>query len=295
LPIALITASVALHVLLLWMLSWTWRMAALWALSLVVVTWLSVQPWPMRSLALVAAAGWLVMIFVADRSPLGELVGPEREWQDTIHGVSARAREDDAAGRLDPPTLASRIWELERLDPPPGPWALAVAAQLLDLRARPPQTDAPGATDRLVAWPWRAALDSRLIPPRLWLRDAVRRRHMRTLETIEYDRVTREVQYDIYFLRVAGRRFAALRQAEGGLAGNLDEARAVIALLRYVSPPARRWASVRDRLAEVLELEVQDVEGGRVAERHAAMSAELMEHWMSLERAALAPATLLPR
>ena len=289
-PVGYLVAILAIHVVVAVCLAWTWRATGLWVLSLIVCTLAAVLlPWPLSLLYLVVSIAWLWAIVLGDRSPLAELVGEEREWQHVIHGVSSRGRELAQAGRLDAPALASLVWELERIEPPAGPWRHARDALLLDLRAHPPQTDAPGAMDRLVAWPWRVALDHRLTPLRLALADAMRRRDMRHLERIQIDKVTREVRYDVYFLRILSRRFDALRRSPGGLGASEGEARAMLDLLVDVPAPDRRWAGLAEQLGRLLEQELEGALGvADDAMERAELSGALRERWADLERAALA-------
>ncbi len=179
-----------------------------------------------------------------------------------VKRASAAGREADPAAD-GTQIFAGLVTGLRALEPPDGLWRLVVAAQILDLEADPPQIGAQGATDRLLSWPWRVALDQRIVPFRLRLDDAVRARRSRRAARPDFDGLPSELRYDMFFLRAVGARFEGLRTRPGGLAGSLGEATRLVDLARAVRAPDARWARVRDMVVDVMTLELGRVTAGR--------------------------------
>lgn len=234
---------------------WT-RLAVLaWLASLVLMIVLALSPWPVRGLSSLIALGWTLVIWFPDRSPFGPLSAPERACQEVVLSVSREAREAYEAGRLERvlPALLDRI---DAIEPPNTRWKAVKAAQSLDLRADPPQLGFGDATDRLVSWPWRDALDARIIPLRLRIDDAFRSRRLRRNPPPGFDDVLQGMRYDYFFLRPLAKRLATVRGRDDWPA-RLPEAFELIALGRSVRAPGRSWAHVRDLFLETEELELE--------------------------------------
>ena len=229
---------------------------------------------------------WGIVIVFPERSPFGPLSTKERACQRVVLGVSAGAREAYRAG-----TLAERrmtfIDELEALDPPNDWWRSVKAAQLLDMRADPPKVGVGDATQRLVTWPWRVALDHRIIGPRLRLEDAIRARRLRRNPRPGFEEMTTSLRYNYYFLRIVLNRFADLRTREGGLSRWHDNAAALLELAREVRAPTSGWARLRDLIVEIHggELKASSTElNPAEQERLAITTEEASRAWLEMER-----------
>lgn len=262
LTLLVLAATCGIFAWFAWMLPWTRQAVAAWCAALAALLWLEAQHgWPPH----IAAIGiWLAvaLLFVPDRSPLRSWgSAPERRCHEVMHRVSKEAREAHLAGRLDQ-VLGGLVSDLEALDPPAGPWRPAREAQLLDLRARPPQVGAGGATDRLAPWPWRVALDHRIIGARRRLDDALLRWRARRLDRPGWDDLPSVQRYDHFFLRVLTTRFRRLMDGEGGLVASEQEAAALISLAREVATPGADWSRLRDLVVERYEMELRGATEG---------------------------------
>ncbi len=218
-PVLGLAAVVLLHGLVAAVVPWTRRAVVVWSATLPLLMWLIVQSGPVRFLALLGIAGWLAVIFLPERSPIGPLSSAQRRCHAVVKRVSATAREADLAAdgtRI----IAGLVAELRALEPPDDPWRLVVAAQILDLEADPPQIGVRGATDRLLPWPWRTALDQRIVPFGLRLADRVRAWRSRRAVRPDFDGLPSQLRYDMYFLHAVVARFAGLHRRPGGLAGS---------------------------------------------------------------------------
>jgi hypothetical protein len=281
-PAVLVAAEILLHVLIAAVVPWTRRAVLVWSVSLPLLTWLLVQPWPARLFAVLGGAGWLAVILLPDWSPIGPLSSAQRRSHSVVKRASVAAREADLAmgGKR---VLAGLVAELRALDPPDHLWRVAVAAQILDLGADPPQTGIRRGKDRLVSWPWRVALDQRIVPFRLRLDDAVRARRARRALQPGFEDLPASLRYDLFFLHPVVTRFAGLHRNPGGLAGSLATATAFLDLARAVPAPDGAWSGVRDSVLDALSLELR---GGDDLLGQTRRLAE--DRWHDLEAAATA-------
>jgi len=267
---------------------WTPAAVIAWLVSVpLLLLWpLMVPPGALRLEVIPVAVAWGLIISFPDWSPLGPLSKAERACHKVILGVSAGAR---AAYRAD--TLAERradfIAELEALDPPNELWRVVKTAQLLDMRADPPQVGVGDATQRLVSWPWRVALDHQIVLVRLRLDDAFRARRLRRHPRPGFDDMTSVLRYDYFFLRLVVARFDDLKAREGGLLQWNEEAAALLTLSGEVRPPNANWTKLRDVTLEIQSVEVKaastdldDVE----RERLAIAIDEARRAWVELEQ-----------
>ena len=238
--------------------AWTPAAAVAWLVSvpLFIAFALLPLPLPLRLGIATCAFAWCAILLFPERSPIGPLSRSEWAMQRVIRHVSVAAREAFLASRI-ADTLPALIGELDASEPPNEMWHTVKAAQLLDLRADPPQVGVGDATQRLVSWPWRAALDHRVLRARIRLQDALRARKLRHIERPGFDDMTSSMQYDYYFLKNAWHRFNALEARDGGLADSHEEARALVALIAAVRPPSDDWAIVRDLTVEVQALQLK--------------------------------------
>ncbi len=261
----LLGVSVALLILIAIVVPWTRAAVILWlvtAPSWVATTVLvSHAPVALRVAVALLVIVWAVILFFPDRSPIGPLSRAERACQKVISGVSAGARAAFEAQTL-PDQTAGFIAELEGLEPPNDLWRTVKTAQLLDLRADPPQVGIGDATDRLVTWPWQDALDHRILRVRLRLDDALRARVLRHIPRPGFDDMTSSMRYAFLFIGNLWRRFEDLQAREGGLKANYDEAAALAALGASVRPPNTRWGKARDLTVEIMGLELKAATAG---------------------------------
>jgi hypothetical protein len=267
-------------------LPWTRPAVASWCAALVTLLWLQARPGRPPNIAAICVWLAVALLFLPDRSPLRAWgSAAERRCHEVMHRVSREAREAHLAGRLGE-VLAGLVADLEALDPPDGPWRPARAAQLLDLRGRPPQVGVGDSTDRLAPWPWRVALDRRIVRPRVWLDDAVRRRRAGRLDRPGWDDLPSDQRYDAFFLRVLTARFLRLQDGAGGLEAAAPEGAALISLAREVGAPDAGWARVRDLVVERLDLELRGATVGLAPEeldRLRAVAEESVALWGQLE------------
>jgi hypothetical protein len=127
---------------------WTRAAVIAWFLSalLLAATDLMVRPpYALRLAVVLLCATWLLIILFPARSPFGPLSRAERACQAVVLGVSAGARAAYQANTL-AAQRATFIAELDALDPPNELWRAVKTAQLLDLRADPPQVGIGDAT-----------------------------------------------------------------------------------------------------------------------------------------------------
>src|SRR4051794_36835498 len=230
------------------------------SVPLLAVPVLLTHPGVLRFEALPVGLAWGLVILFPDHSPIGPLSAAERTCQRVVRPVSAGAR-----GAYLDHTLADQaptfIADLEALEPPNDLWRVVKRAQLLDLQSDPPQVGVGDATQRLVSWPWRVAVDHRLVPLRLRMDDASRARRLRRLERPGFDDMTRVTRYDFFFVQPMTARFESLKAREGGLLRWQDEAAALIDLNADVRPPNTAWTRVRDLIVETHELELASAVG----------------------------------
>jgi hypothetical protein len=281
-------AAVAYLALIAACVPWTRTAVTAWLVTipLLVVPALLALAMPLRLEPILVAAVWGLVIYFPNRSPFGPLSRPEMECHEVVHRVSAGARAAYRANTL-LEQRATFIADLETLDPPNDLWRLVKTAQILDLRADPPQVGVGDATKRLASWPWRVALDHRIIPIRLRLDDAVRARRVRDQSYPGFDDMTTATRYDYYFLRTLAARFEDLRTREGGLSRWHDEAVALLSLGRAVDPPSAAWTKVRNLVLEILELELLSETtalGAAQLDRLAIAAKEAKQNWADLER-----------
>ena len=260
---------------------------ACWLASLFALVWLTLQPGQApRLVAFGIWLAWIVLDQLGDRVPLLAWgTAAERRCQAVILRCSRAAREAYLAGRLDV-VVAGLVADLEALEAPPGPWQAVRAAQLLDLRADPPQVGVGDATERLAPWPWRVALDRRTVQFQTRIRDAVRGRRARRLALPGFDELPSDRQYDSYFLRILAARFKRLADADGGLVHAEPEAAALIALGREVAAPDAAWGRLRDLVVERLGLELRAATQGldpAAQDRLRIVDEEVFARWSQLE------------
>ena len=290
-PVLGIAAVVLLHGLVAAVVPWTRRAVLVWLVSFPLLTWLWFQTGPVRLLAPLVGAAWLAVIFLPERSPIGPLSSAQRRCHAVVKRASVTAREADltAGGTR---IIAGLVAELRALEPPDDPWRQAVAAQILDLEADPPRIGVRGATNRLLPWPWRTALDQRIVPFGLRLGDRVRARRSRRAVRPGFDDLPSQLRYDLFFLHAVVARFAGLHRRPGGLAGSLSEAMALLELARAVRAPDAVWSKMRDSVLVALSLELSSVAGGPGDDRTDELLAQTRERvegrWHDLEDAATA-------
>jgi hypothetical protein len=267
---------------------WTTAAVIAWVASvpLLAAPVLLSHPGVLRFGAVPVALAWGLIIFFPDRSPLGPLSGAERACQQVVRAVSAGART-----AYTDHTLADQraifIADLEALEPPNDLWRVVKRAQLLDMRADPPQVGIGDATHRLVSWPWRVAVDHRVVQLRLRLDDAVRARRLRRVRLPGFDDMTTVMRYDYYFLRAIVARFDDLKTREGGLLRWHEEAAALMSLNADVHPPNAAWTRLRDMILEIHGLELKGADAdlnGSERERLAVLADETRRAWTALEQ-----------
>jgi hypothetical protein len=281
-----VVAALLFHGWIAVVVPWTRIAVAAWVVSLPVVIVLVALPWPQRLLAVPIELAWAFVLLFPDRSPVGPLWGRERACQDVVKRVSGRARAAYGSGTLGE-TLPALLADVKAIDPPDPRWAAVKSAQLLDLRADPPQVGVGTATQRLLSWPWRDALDQRIVPLRLRIDDAMRARRLRRNALPAFEDLTRAMRYDYFFLRILVARMNELRERSDWPTRWSDEFAQLLALGREVRAPDEHWARVRD-----LALEVQDLErtsasrmlGAGELERLTVVSGEARRAWDDLER-----------
>jgi len=283
-----LVVSIGLLILIAKAVAWTAAAVVAWLVSvpLFIASALIPLPLPVRIATTALALAWCLILLFPERSPIGPLSRAEWATQRVIRHVSAAAREAYLAGTLGG-IRSDLIAQLDDCEPPNDAWRTAKAAQMLDLRADPPQVGAGDATKRLVSWPWRVALDHRVLPIRIRIQDAMRARKLPHVERPGFDDMTSSMQYDYYFLKNAWHRFEDLRALEGGLGRRQDEARALIDLIAAVSPPEDGWATLRDLTVELQGLELKAAtDGVSPAERARMLVAgqELRDGWLALSR-----------
>lgn len=258
--LVLLGISFVLLVLIAIVIPWTRAAVVLWLVT--APSWVagallfSHAPLVLRAFVALLVIAWAAILFFPERSPIGPLSRAESSCQRVIKGVSAAAREA-YEGRTLGDRRADLVAELEALQPPNDLWRAVKTAQLLDLRADPPQVGVGDATDRLVTWPWQDALDHRILRVRLRLDDALRARRLRHIANPGFDDMTSSMRYAYLFIGNLWRRFEALEGREGGLKDDHDEAAALIALGAVVRSPNARWGQVRDLSIEIMTLELK--------------------------------------
>jgi len=266
---------------------WTAAAVAAWLVSAAVLAAaLLVHPNLLRfGVDAPVVVAWSLVIFFPTHSPFPPLSAAERAFHEAIHRVSAGARSGYHANTLTAQREAL-VAELKVLDPPDERWRLVQRAQLLDLSADPPQVGVGDATHRLVTWPWRVALDQRIVPVRLRLDDAIRARRLRRHPLPGFDEMTTVLRYDHYFLRNLTARFADLRQRDGGLHRWRDEAAALLSLGGAVPPPTASCERLRDLVLEIHGLELKAAIADLSAEeldRLAIAADQAQAAWVELE------------
>jgi hypothetical protein len=267
---------------------WTRAAVVAWLVCLLGSLALALAPWPVRALLAPIAFGWLLIVWFPGRSPIGPLTERERGCQQAVLDVSRAAREAFEHIRL-AETLPALLARVEAIDPPNERWAVVQTAQILDLRADPPQVGVGEGTDRLLSWPWRDALDARIVPLRLRIDDAIRTRRLRRRGLPGFDDMPRSMRYDYYFLRPLARRLAALGGRPVTQPDRIEASRALAALGRQVRPADRELARVRDLLLDARELELELESGIRpmdpsARDRLASLTDEAARAWSDLER-----------
>jgi hypothetical protein len=257
--------QLALSLLLLALIAvqvpWTRAAVIAWLASipLLCLAALMTQPGILRVLVVVVDLGWILVLLFPLRSPIGPLSRAERACHAVVHDVSAAARTAYLEHTLAEDRTAL-IAKLEALQPPDELWLTVKSAQLLDLRADPPQVGVGDATSRLVTWPWRVALDRRIVPVRLRLDDAIRALRLRRDPLPTFDALTRAMRYDLFFLRLITARLEDLGAREGGLLRWREEAAAILSLCREVRPPNKSWTKLRDLVIEIEGMELEAVQ-----------------------------------
>ena len=285
-----ILSSVAIASVIAPLVAWTRpTLAALLASVVVFAVCLSLPGSLLRLTALPLVLAWFAFILRPDHSPLAALVGSQRRTHEVIHRISRYAREAYLAGRLDA-LLPALVAELERLEAPDEDWELVRRVQLADLRATPPQVGVGDRTDRLVMWPWRLALDARIVGPRRRFDDWLRRRRLRWNPPPSFDALPSELRYDFFFLRPLARRFGVAVEAasSGGDGRAVSDARELLDLARAAPTPSAAWSGVRDALVSVMAAEIAAVADARRDEdgaRRLAARAEVMAAWSRQEAA----------
>ena len=268
---------------------WTRAAVIAWFLSalLLAATDLMVRPpYVLRLAVVLLCATWLLIILFPARSPFGPLSRAERACQAVVLGVSAGARAAYQANTL-AAQRATFIAELDALDPPNELWRAVKTAQLLDLRADPPQVGIGDATVRLVPWPWQVALDRRLVPLHRWLDDAIRARRLRRHPRPGFDEMTSVMRYDYFFLRILEARLEEVKTREGGLPRWHEEAAALMALGGEVRAPNASWTRLRDLVLEAygLELRGATTDLSTAEQERLAIAADEARHaWVDLEQ-----------
>jgi hypothetical protein len=261
-----------------------WLLSCLW---LAATDFVPHMPYALRLTGIPVVAGWAFVMFYPNWSPFGPLSGAERRCQKVVHRVSAGARAAYQAGTL-AAERATFIADLEALDPPNDLWRLVKAAQLLDLRADPPQVGVGDATVRLVPWPWQDALDHRLLSIHRRLDDTIRARRLKRHPRPGFDEMPSGMRYDRYFLRILVARLSEVKAREGGFAEWPDEAAALLELGRDVRPPNATWARLRNLVLEVYGLELRGARGEDLTpaelERFSIAEDTLRHDWEAQER-----------
>jgi len=286
--VVVLVISIAFLVLVADVVPWTAAAVVAWLVTvpLFVASAIVPLPVPLRVATAALAFAWGAILLLPERSPIGPLSRAEWATQRVIRLVSAAGREAYQAGTLGD-RRADLIAQLEACKPPNDAWRAATTAQMLDLRADPPQVGVGDATNRLVSWPWRVALDHRILPVRIRIDDAVRVRKLRHLQRPGFEDMTSSMRFDYYFLRHAWVRFDDLRARDGGLRRWHEEATALSALVASVHPPDRRWAMLRDLTVEVQALELEaaiDDLSAADQDRLRTAGDELRETWAALSR-----------
>ncbi len=255
-----VLSSIAMALVIAPLVPWTRpTLAALLASAVVFAFCLSLPGGLLRLTAVPLVLAWFAFILRPDRSPLAALVGRQRRTHEVIHRISRDAREAYLAGRLDAvvPTLIADLQQLETAD---SEWELVRRCQLADLRAKPPQVGVADRTDRLVVWPWRVALDARVVGSRRRFDDWRRRRRLRWDPPPSFDALPSELAYDLFFLRPLARRFnEVVVRAVAGDAQAASEARELLELGGSVATPNAAWAGVRDAVLSVMDDELDPI------------------------------------
>jgi hypothetical protein len=262
---------------------WTAAAVVAWLVTapVLVTSALVGLPSLLRIAVAMLVVAWGAILAFPERSPIGPLTRAEWASQRAIKSVSAGARAAYQTGALGD-RQADFVARLEALEPPNDLWRAVKTAQLLDLRADPPQVGVGDATNRLVTWPWRDATDHRLVRLRRRLEDAQHARRLRHILHPGFDDMTSSMRYDYFFLRNLWIRFDGLKSRDGGLRLWHDDALALAALAEAVRPPDDRWRRLRDLTVEIQGLELKAAAGVLSAvqqDRLKAAGDDLREGW----------------
>ncbi len=209
--------------------------------------------------AVVFCAFWGLALGWPSRLGLTGLTIREQACDQALRRLSSEARAAVAASGDWEPRLSEIRRSLEALEVPDVAWGEVRDALVLDLLARPPAVGrGVTQTPRLVWWPWRAAVDRRIVGAEFT--DALSQ--LRRPPTGDADTRSAEARYD-EFLRIVAGRISDYVPKELGPGATTPrfppppEADRLVRLVEEAPAPNGTWRAVRDALVAVLSLELE--------------------------------------